>query len=61
MMIHHSLTLEDSADTHRWCGQFMVDEGVYGEVLNDVSELDQEVNQSILRKLAQPNKPKNKP
>ena len=58
MMNHHSLTLEDSAGTHRWCGQFMVDEGVYGDDLDDISELDQAVNQSILRKLAQPHKPK---
>ena len=54
MMIHHSLTLEDSAGTHRWCGQFMVDEGVYDDDLDDISELDQAANQSILRKLAQP-------
>ena len=38
----------------------MVDEGVYGDDLDDISELDQAVNQSILRKLAQPHKPKNK-
>ena len=36
-----------------------VDDGVYGDDLDDISELDQAVNQSILRKLAQPHKPKN--
>ena len=39
----------------------MVDEGVYGNDLDDISELDQAVNQSILRKPAQLHKPKNKP
>ena len=39
----------------------MVDVGVYGDDLDDISELDQAVNQSILKKLAQPHKLKNKP
>ena len=39
----------------------MVDEGVYGDDLDDISELDQAVNQSILRKPAQPHKPKINP
>ena len=38
-----------------------VDDGVYGDDLDDISELDQAVNQSILKKLAQPHKLKNKP
>ena len=38
----------------------MVGAGVYGDDLDDISELDQAVNQSLLRKLAQPDKPKNK-
>ena len=38
----------------------MVDAGVYGDDLDDFSELDQAVNQSILRKLAQPPKVLNK-
>ena len=38
----------------------MVDAGIYdGDDLDDISELDQAVNQSILRKPAQPHKPKN--
>ena len=39
----------------------MDEDGEYGNDLDDISELDQAVNQSILRKLAQPHKPKNKP
>ena len=39
----------------------MVDDGVYGNDLDDISELDQAVNQSILRKLAQHHKPKINP
>ena len=39
----------------------MVDEGVYGDDLDDISELDQAVNQSILRKPVQPHKPKINP
>ena len=39
----------------------MVDEGVYGNDLDDISELDQAVTQSILRKPAQPHKPKINP
>ena len=39
----------------------MVDAGVYGDDLDDISELNQAINHSILRKLAQPHKPKNKP
>ena len=39
----------------------MVNDGVYGDDLDDISELDLAANQSILRKLAQPHKPKNKP
>ena len=39
----------------------MVDAGVYGDNLDDFSKLDQAVNQSILRKPAQPHKLKNKP
>ena len=39
----------------------MVDEGVYGDDLDDISELDQAENQSILRKLAQPHKLKINP
>ena len=44
-----------------WSINRMVEDGVCGDVLDDISELDQAVNQSILRKLAQPHKPKNKP
>ena len=39
----------------------MVDAGVYGDDLDDISELDQAVNQPILRKLAQPHKLKINP
>ena len=39
----------------------MVEDGVCGDVLDDISELDQAVNQSILRKLAQPHKLKKTP
>ena len=38
-----------------------VDDGVYGDDLDDISELDLAVNQSILRKRAQPYKPKINP
>ena len=39
----------------------MVEDGVYGDDLDDFSELDQAVNQSILRKPAQPHKPRINP
>ena len=39
----------------------MVDDGVYGDEVDDISESDQAENQSTLRKLAQPYKLKNKP
>ena len=38
-----------------------VDDGVYGDELDDISESDQAVNQSTLRKLTQPHKPKRNP
>ena len=41
--------------------QMMVEDGVCGDDLDDFSELDQAINQSILRKLDQPHKLKNKP
>ena len=44
-----------------WLVYRMIDDGVCGDNLDDISELDQAVNQSIFRKLAQPHKPKNKP
>ena len=63
---HTALSIwEDSAGTQTgWCGQFMVDED--GDVwwfdvdlvVDLFSESDQAVNQSTLRKLAQPHKPK---
>ena len=44
-----------------WSVYRVVVDGVYGDDLDDISELDQAVNQSILRKLAQPHKPKINP
>ena len=64
MMTHHSLTLDKTLMAHTqmmWSVYRMVDDGVYGDDLDDISELDQAVNQSILRKLAQPHKPKINP
>ena len=40
-----------------WSVYRMVEGGVCDDNLDDFSELDQAVNQSILRKLAQPHKP----
>ena len=39
----------------------MVEDHVYGDDLDDISESEQAVNQSTLRKPAQPHKLKNKP
>ena len=63
MMTHHSLTLGRLCwhTQMMWSVYRMDDDGVYGDDLDDISELDQAVNQSILRKLAQPHKLKNKP
>ena len=44
-----------------WSVYKMVDDGVYGDDLDDISESEQAVNQSKLRKLAQPHKPEKKP
>ena len=44
-----------------WSVYRMVEDGVCGDNLDDISELDQAVNQPILRKLAQPHKLKNNP
>ena len=44
-----------------WSVYKMVEDGVYGDDLDDISESEQAVNQSTLRKLAQPHKPENKP
>ena len=56
-----SHSVEDSDGTHRWCGWFMVDDGVYGDDLDDISESEQAENQSKLRKLTQPHKLKINP
>ena len=61
---HHSLNLETLLAHTRWCGWFMVDED--GDVwwsdvdlvVDPFSESEQAINQSTLRKLAQPHKPK---
>ena len=39
----------------------MVDDGVYGDEVDVISESEQAENQSTLRKLAQPHKPKINP
>ena len=44
-----------------WSVYRMVEDGVYGDEVDDISESDQAVNQSTLRKLAQPHKPKINP
>ena len=53
----------DSNGTHRmmWSINRMVGVGVCGDDLDEISELNQAVNQFILRKLAQLHKLKNKP
>ena len=62
MMSHHSLILDKTLLAHTDdVVSLQVDDGVYGDDLDDISELDQAVNQSILRKLAQLHKPKIKP
>ena len=59
MMTHHSLILDKTLLAHTDdVVSLQVDDGVYGDDLDDISKLDQAVNQSILRKLAQPHKPK---
>ena len=44
-----------------WSVYRMVDDGVYGDEVDIISESEQAVNQSTLRKLAQPHKPKINP
>ena len=44
-----------------WLVYRMVDDGVYGDEANVISEPEQAENQSTLRKLAQPHKPKINP
>ena len=63
MMTHHSLILGRLCwpTQMMWSVYRMVEDGVYGDDPDDISELDQAVNQSILRKPAQPHKPKIKP
>ena len=62
MMTHCSLNLDKTllAHTDDVVG-LQVDDGVYGDNLDDISELDLAVNQSILRKLGQPHKLKINP
>ena len=58
MMKHHSLTLDKTLLAHTDdVVSLQVDDGIYGDDLDDISELDQAVNQSILRKPGQPHKP----
>ena len=63
MMTHHSLNLGRLCwhTQMMWSVYRMIDDGVYGDNLDDISESDQAVNQSTLRKLAQPHKPKINP
>ena len=44
-----------------WLVYRMVEDGVYGDEVDDISESEQAVNQSTLRKLAQPHKLKINP
>ena len=44
-----------------WLVYRMVDDGVYGDEVDVISESEQAENQSTLRKLAQPHKPKINP
>ena len=64
MMIHHSLNLEDSDDTDRWCGQFTewLKMLMYGDsmLIHFLSQSRQWTSPHS-EKLAQPHKPKNKP
>ena len=61
MMTHHSHSGKTLLAHTDDVVSLQVDDGVYGDDLDDISELDQAVNQSILRKRAQPHKPKINP
>ena len=63
MMAHHSLNLEETLIAHTDDVVSLQDDydGVYGDEVDVISESDQAVNQSTLRKLAQPHKLKINP